>query len=341
MSELDPSDLDRALCRDLLPQVSRTFALSIEALPDELRQPVRTAYLLCRIIDSIEDAEVIPSAQRETLFDAFDTCVTDDSIEVGSLQQGFRATISEASGISKAERRLGSDAGSVLRVFRCLPSGHRQAIRPHLLEMSQGMRCYTSRSPREITSMADLEHYCYFVAGTVGRMLNELFLQHVRIQDAEARYALEDLAVSFGIGLQLVNIVKDVAGDFQRGVCYLPRTLADRHGLCLEKLLEPDQRKTGLAVIEQIVNRAREHLGRARQYTTLWPVPSGVSIRLFCVVPLALALATLEEVGRGRDTLIVGRSPSVSRETVLAISDEAPRAVLSDEGLNRLLSTAW
>ena len=41
---------DQKLCKDLLPEVSRTFTLSIELLPESMREPVRVAYLLCRIV---------------------------------------------------------------------------------------------------------------------------------------------------------------------------------------------------------------------------------------------------------------------------------------------------
>src|SRR5690606_30511896 len=46
------SDDDWAFCDDTLPKVSRTFALSIAALPQTLRAPIGVAYLLCRIVDT-------------------------------------------------------------------------------------------------------------------------------------------------------------------------------------------------------------------------------------------------------------------------------------------------
>ena len=41
--------------REILPAVSRTFALSIRVLPGELGRAVLAAYLLCRIADTLED----------------------------------------------------------------------------------------------------------------------------------------------------------------------------------------------------------------------------------------------------------------------------------------------
>ena len=46
---------------EVLPGVSRTFALTIPRLPEPLRASVTNAYLLCRIADTIEDEPTISS----------------------------------------------------------------------------------------------------------------------------------------------------------------------------------------------------------------------------------------------------------------------------------------
>src|ERR1700749_864412 len=45
-------------CRNMLPKVSRTFALNIPVLPQPLDLVVTVAYLLCRIADTVEDEGV-------------------------------------------------------------------------------------------------------------------------------------------------------------------------------------------------------------------------------------------------------------------------------------------
>lgn len=44
---------------ELLPKVSRTFALSISLLRPPSRQAVSVAYLLCRVVDTLEDAPTL------------------------------------------------------------------------------------------------------------------------------------------------------------------------------------------------------------------------------------------------------------------------------------------
>ena len=63
--------------REILPAVSRTFALSIRLLPGALGRAVRTAYLLCRIADTIEDEPRLPASEKAILFDELLRCFDD------------------------------------------------------------------------------------------------------------------------------------------------------------------------------------------------------------------------------------------------------------------------
>ncbi|MBI4700071.1 MAG: squalene/phytoene synthase family protein [Deltaproteobacteria bacterium] len=244
-------------------------------------------------------------------------------------------------------RRLGraGRAGAALRLFRPHAGRRRPpraAIRPHVLCMSSGMREYSARGGARgelrLGDLPDLERYCYFVAGTVGELLTELFLAAVPMPDAARRAQICMRAVPFGLGLQLVNIVKDVAKDHARGVCYLPERLAAEQGVPLGDILLPERREAGMAVLRRLCARAREHLAEAEEYTLAWPLPAGAPVRLFCAVPLALALATLAEVERGTDALVPGRSPKVSRALVAEILGEAAAAGADDEALRRMLA---
>ena len=337
--DVGPADVsaDEAFGAEILPKVSRTFALSIEALPAGLQAPVRVAYLLCRIVDTIEDEADLDPARRQQLFDAFDDQTRDD----GADPAAFEATAADL-GRPGAERRLCRGAGAVFRTFRGLPPEVREAMRPHVLEMSTGMREYAARADAEgalrIRDLEDLERYCYFVAGTVGNLLTALFEQAVPGAPPETVAVARENTVGFGLGLQLVNIVKDVATDLERGVCFLPETLLERHGVRPEQLLDPQARDRGLAVVHAVTGRAREHLAQARVYTLAWPVPEGLDLRLFCAVPLALALATLSEVERGTGVLRPGVTPKVDRATVAQVLQAARLAVTDDRSLEDLFA---
>jgi hydroxymethylglutaryl-CoA reductase len=338
LAELAPSEeCDLAFCHEMLPEVSRTFALSIHALPDSLRNAVAIAYLLCRIVDTIEDEAGIDPEVRVRLFDAFDRILTDDRSDPAVLEQLSKAV---GLGQNESEQRLMTECGRVFRAYRSLDAVQVEAIRPHVFEMSAGMREYTARADRAgrliLEDMEDLERYCYFVAGTVGNLLTGLFEHTVPVLDERVRSAIRERAVAFGLGLQMVNIVKDVSADFVRGDVFLPLATAKEHGIALDELLAPQKRQEALQVVRAVCSRARLHLERAAEYTTLWPAPLGRSVRQFCGVPLALALASLVEVEAGHDTLRPNRVPKISREAVATLFADVTRSVDDDRALMEL-----
>lgn len=322
--------VDHRVTASLLPRVSRTFALSIAMLPPELREAVRVAYLLCRMADTIEDEPDLEPLIRSRLFAALARLVRDDTAHADVL-----VTLSQAHLVHAlpAEVELMEAISAVLRVYRGLAQEQREAVRPWVLEMIRGMEEYALRDHRMV-DLPDLERYCWFVAGTVGHLLTDLFRLAARPRVPEAE--LRALAEHFGLGLQLVNILKDVAGDLQRGTCFLPVELARSHQVHLSQLLEPDQREAGLALVRTLAGRARHHLEGARAYTLAWP-EEAQDVRLFCSLPLTLAWATLEEIERGDDVLLEGREPKVSRELVGRTLRLAGLAAASDQHLGCLL----
>ena len=68
---------------------------------------------------------------------------------------------------------------------------------------------------------AGLEEYGYLVAGTIGLVCAAIF----EARGAEA----ERCARAQGLGMQLVNIMRDVGEDAGAGRIYLPRELLDEH----------------------------------------------------------------------------------------------------------------
>ena len=63
---------DMDWCRAMLPRVSRTFAVGIQMLPAPLEAWITTGYLMCRVVDTIEDTPDIPWSKRRRLFTAFE-----------------------------------------------------------------------------------------------------------------------------------------------------------------------------------------------------------------------------------------------------------------------------
>lgn len=318
---------DSGFLARLLPEVSRTFALSIEALPEPLRATVRTAYMICRVVDTIEDEPDILPERRHQLFAQF------AELLAGKGDIDAFSDADEWKRGPKADLELCRGARRVFNAFSALDDETREAIRAPVLEMCLGMDEYTQRASREgglrIRDIPDLERYCYFVAGTVGELLTRLFVGYAPPPDRSSREALDVRAVPFGIGLQLVNILKDVAADFERGVCYLPEDLMAEEGVARVDLLRPSHAAARARLVEAVAARARIHLTRAVEYTLLFPAVAGAPVRFFCAVPLALAFVTLE----GIEAEPAASGYKVSRPEVFSLFGRAREAVAEDASL--------
>ena len=282
-------------CEAMLPRVSRTFALCIRFLPDEVRRAVLLSYLLCRVADTVEDAPELDAPRKLALLDRFAAALTDSHVDLTDLDAAFGDRVDP-------DARLAARAHAVVALLHEQPGPVREAVVPWVAEMCRGMAEFATDRPvvtggeggavRVLDTAADLDRYCYYVAGTVGHLLTALFAaQRPRI-DAGAAAAMDELAEDFGGGLQLVNILVDVARDRQRGVSYVPAEWCRAEGVDPARLLDPAMRPAARRVMQRLAERAHQRLTRARQYCLLLP-RTEYQLRLFCVVPYYLALRTL------------------------------------------------
>lgn len=280
---------DRAFCRAMLPRVSRTFALCIRFLPPGVEYAVLVAYLLCRIADTIEDTIHLAPEEKRNLLAHFARCLEESGPDAGPIQDAFASLQSD-------DERLVVEADRVLREYRGLPAAQRDAIRPWVGEMCSGMASFVDAGgPGQLAalgSVEELDRYCYYVAGTVGHLLTALFWQHHGKGTAERRARLEALATSFGLGLQLTNIIKDIADDRQRGRSYVPRQLTELVGINPEQIQDTGHRDESRAVMEVLIRKAERHLRDALDYCIALP-RSQYRIRLFCLTSLYFAVRTL------------------------------------------------
>ena len=68
---MDSVSSDEVYQDQILPHVSRTFALTIPQLPGGLRSAVTCAYLLCRIADTIEDEPALSPPETFSFLQRF------------------------------------------------------------------------------------------------------------------------------------------------------------------------------------------------------------------------------------------------------------------------------
>jgi farnesyl-diphosphate farnesyltransferase len=322
---------DWAYCEQALIDVSRTFSKPIQLLPEQLRIALTCGYLLCRIVDTVEDHPSWSGRRRDELFSRFIEVLDGEySAEV------FGQTLSDVDDEGPA-LRLSRSMPRVMRVFAQQSPRTREATVRWVSEMANGMRLYCRRDrgsvPGAIDTVPDLERYCYFVAGTVGHLITDLFSDFMGASSTPLEHELRARCESFGVGLQLVNILKDVADDFSRqGRCYVPRQLCRAQGLEPEQLFFPEHRVRAHRALAPAFECASRHLDAALEYALLIPAERG-QLRLFCLLPLWMALETLVALA-GNDALFLPDQPiKISREAVTRITRDCMRYAADDASL--------
>jgi farnesyl-diphosphate farnesyltransferase len=326
----------RDYCRAALPAVSRTFALGIELLREPLRDEIGVAYLICRILDTIEDTTILDATARAALLDRFAASFMDPH-NWPMLAAEVEAMFAD-SALDGADHELCRHTTPVLAVFHGFRPGARNAMHLSIVEMARGMAETVRRELRgeglRLQDEEDLKRYCYYVAGTVGNLLtNEWALDRPSITP-QVRQRLDEHAVSFGLGLQVTNIIKGVTDDIARGVAYVPHKLFVAAGIDLATLLEDPTDPRGREVVAGLAEMTLLWLDEALEYTLAIPAAER-DIRLFCALPLVFAVRTL---ARALQTTEVFSESilKITRPEVIQIHAEVDARIADDAAMRRI-----
>ena len=313
-SSNESANSDLAYQEEILQGVSRTFALTIPQLPDKLRTVVGNAYLLCRITDTIEDEPALSAGQKRAFAERFAEVVA-GRVEAEPFARELGALLSAST--TPSEHDLIANTVRVIRITSGFNTVQRAALERCVKIMAGGMAEFQQNAtPDGLNDVPHLDRYCYYVAGVVGEMLTELFCDYSAEINAR-REELLPLAVSFGQGLQMTNILKDVWDDRDRGACWLPKDVFLAAGFDLRSLF-PGQADPGfIKGLSELVAIARRHLANALRYTLIIPSHE-TGIRRHCLWALGMAVLTLRRI-HATPAFSSGQEVKISRRSVWTV----------------------
>jgi farnesyl-diphosphate farnesyltransferase len=312
-------DEELAWCHDVVGDVSRTFALTVDALEEPMSSYICVGYLLCRIADTIEDSRAIPASEKTALLERYDRVLDSaDDYDADAFEEAVGPSV-------PAERPddwvVVASSSRVVGTFDRLPADVKAAVTPPTRELVQGMALfvdrYADRGGIRIQSLEELESYCYYVAGTVGHLVTNLLVREVGDEAVAAR--LRERAEEFGLLLQLVNVAKDVHADYtQENSVYLPADWLERAGASQDDLLSPDQSAGVASVVERTADHARSYLDDAHSYLDAL---SGIDQNAYAAwtIPFLLAVGTLRELSHRPEDALTPGGVKVSRREVSAV----------------------
>lgn len=277
--------------RDILPQVSRTFALNIRVLNEIDYNFIGSTYLICRFIDTVEDSPILANNQKINILQEFarifkTTCQSKDFLKI----------IDQCKNISHypPENELMKRFDEVIFLFNSFPQIYHDISKDMIVEMALGMAEFTEKYSEQdrkiLENMEELEKYCYYVAGTVGVILTRLFT--LKINSKTKKKILNRFTNDFGLCLQMTNIVKDVNDDKKRGWSYVPQTVLEEAGVTVEAFydgLKPQQIKS---IQEILIRKIEIYIKNSLIYCQSIPIYLG-KYRLFCLIPLFLSIKTV------------------------------------------------
>ena len=228
----DETHHERELGGQLLASVSRSFYLTLKALPKELREPISLAYLLARTADTIADTASVDAALRLDCLECYRALVRGAG-EVQSLANTLITQFCPQQS-DDAERRLMqkfADGIAWLRTMQPTPLAAIQSVLEHIID---GQMLDIRRFPadgrlRSLTSAEELDEYTWLVAGCVGEFWTQLCASELpaSLDPAVSTVQMKAWGARMGKGLQLINILRDIGEDTRDGRCYLPCQPAD------------------------------------------------------------------------------------------------------------------
>jgi farnesyl-diphosphate farnesyltransferase len=267
------SQTDLAYQKAILSSVSRTFALTIPLLPPIIEKVIGNTYLLCRIVDTIEDAaELTPEAKKN--LSALFLDVVLERVPVKSFVEPCLDALKNYS--NHDELDLIAHTPTVLRILHTCSSHDQEAVSRCVSIMSEGMSRFHGRQTEAgLKDLSEFEDYCYVVAGVVGELLTSIF-RHYSPQFSKNIQGHENLAIAFGQALQMTNILKDSPEDHARGVSWKPANLSQL----------------------DLLQIAYQKLSDSLTYILLIPKEE-VGMRRFCLLAFGLAVLTLDKLAAG------------------------------------------
>jgi len=306
---------DIIYCDSMLPRVSRTFAPTIRMLPVGLNTIVTVAYLLCRIADTVEDSEDISVEKKKELLDLYISIFKSDKKRAMARFMNQIKALPEKTD----DEKLVYNLPRIINVYDSFSPIFKKHIGLWVVEMSRGMHKYAQAAKRKkfsfLTTMKELDEYMYYVAGTVGYLLTELFSFYSKRITPTVKKKLNLLAESFGKGLQMVNIIRDMTTDLKRGQSYIPDELLKKYRLDRKSIFEKHNADKAQQLFNELIQNAVIHLDKAIDYIMLLPKEER-GIRMFCMLPVFWAMRTLQKIQENTLALLGNEKIKVPRTMI-------------------------
>ncbi len=335
------SSSDRVLLSQVLKGVSRSFYLTLAVLPEAVRSQIGLAYLFARAADTIADTGELKDHVRLQGLQLLKQQFGKDIPEWRLIQRLQAQVVTKQS--DPNERRLLEKLEQCFRIYQGFNHFDRSLIAQVVTILIGGMEFDIQRFPKgtgkgsihALKNSHDFEYYTYAVAGCVGEFWTRMICTHVSGMRRWNQTIMIPLAIRFGKGLQMVNILRDLPKDLQNGRCYVPEDRLTTINLLPEQLFDQSSVPVFRPLFRQLLQEARDHLDQGWYYTMQIPRLE-IRLRLACMWPLLIGIRTLQALSMTQHLLDPTYPIKVNRSEVYRIITATGLT-----GGSRLVGTAY
>ncbi len=285
MSKLTLSKMtDKEYCYDTLTKVSRSFAMVIQDLPEDLKDAICVFYLVLRGLDTIEDDMNLNESYKRELLEDFHLRCSDENFSLQNV------------GDKPEYVELMENYPKIAATFNTLSIAYQEVIREITHDMAKGMLEFTTR---EVVSKEDYDLYCHYVAGLVGQGLSKIFVASELESDVYLNQM--DISNSMGLFLQKTNITRDYYEDIDEGRLFWPKEIWGNYTEDITSLKSNNQSVKSIACLNAMVINAFLHFSDCIEYLNGL---SNTKIFRFCAIPQVMAVGTLVALYNNEEALM-------------------------------------
>ena len=232
-------------CRKLTHRTAHNFRFSFLTLPEEKRRAMEALYAFNRITDDLGDEPGISLPLRK--------------LRLETWREAVRLTLSSGDDQDRAEMSNTAHLATfgnhpALPAIGDMAQRHRIPVE-YLFAVIDGVE--SDLNPVVVSTFAELERYCYHVAGSVG-------LCCIHVWGFQGDEAIP-LAIDCGLAFQLTNILRDLKEDAELGRIYLPREDLDQFGYSEDDLRGQARNDQFLELMRFETARAQHHYEKAER----------------------------------------------------------------------------
>lgn len=264
---------DKEYCYNTLNKVSRSFAMVIQDLPEDLKDAICIFYLVLRGLDTIEDDMNLNEDYKKELLEDFHNKCNDENFALQNV------------GDKPEYVELMENYSKIATTFNTLSIEYQKVIKEITFEMAKGMLVFTTK---KVETKEDYNLYCHYVAGLVGQGLSKIFVAS-GLENANYLTQME-IANSMGLFLQKTNITRDFYEDIDEGRVFWPKEIWENYTSDISSLKLNAQSIKSIACLNSMVVNAFYHFSDCIQYLKGL---KNEKIFRFCAIPQVMAVGTL------------------------------------------------